>query len=275
MQDDGKLRLRNERHPLPRLLGRFLAALSLLFAFLTMAPFRQAAENGTALLAILPALALALGILLAEQPAFFPLAVVSAQSIALRWSLTAAAVFTLAGTIIFLAMLGLYRMRDGRPKLAAFFARLQPLRSVLAAFCLIAAVVMTLYQTAGYFEVAAQGAGVPALLRSYRNLGFHPNWRAVLYSTIMMVVLITWPRKAKKLSRILPPAFIGICFVTALNLLLNPNPARTTVLEFGAMGGILFARLPVAALAMVLIYSAWDAFADSLRRRKAGRNAPA
>jgi SulP family sulfate permease len=264
---ESEAHLQHEKQPLLRLLGRLLAALPLLLALFAVDPFREAAGRGGAALAVI-VIALAAGLLLAEQPAFFPLALVAAQSIALRWSLAAAAVCTAGGASVFLLLLGLYRLRFGRPKLGAFFARLRLPRSVPAVFCLAAALVMTLYQGAGYFEVSARGAGVPELLRSYRTMGFHPNWRAVLFSTVMMVVLITWPRKFKKLHRTLPAPFVGIVIVTLLNLLLNPDPARTVVRELGQAGRFAFARLPLAALAMLLIYVAWESFAATLKRPK-------
>jgi len=121
-----------------------------------------------------------------------------------------------------------------------------------------AAVMMTLYQCSGYFAVGAQGAGIPALLRSYRNLGFHPNWRTVLFSTVMLVVLIAWPRKFKSLSKVLPAGFAGVVLVTALNLLLNPVAARSTVAELPLHFLPFLRRMPISALSMLLIYTAWE-----------------
>jgi hypothetical protein len=121
-----------------------------------------------------------------------------------------------------------------------------------------AAVMMTLYQGSGYFAVGAQGAGIPALLRSYRNLGFHPNWRTVLFSTIMLVVLIAWPRKFKSLSKVLPAGFAGVVLVTALNLLLNPLAGRSTVAELPLHFLPFLRRMPISALSMLLIYTAWE-----------------
>ena len=267
--------LQHDKHPLPRLLGKLLTAVMLLLAFSMTAPFSGGAAEPAAL-AI--ALALLAGRMLTEQSgycaAYFPIALVAAQSIAFHWSLTASAICTVAGTAIFLVLLGLYRLRDGRPKLSAFFERMRPCGYALIVMLAIAAVVITLYQGMAYFEVGAKGEGVLPLLRALRMLGFHPNWRTVLYSTIMMVVLITWPRKFRRLCRVLPGAFVGICVCTLLNLALNPGPVRTTVLEMGSVGGVLFARLPISTLAMVLIYVSWEAFAEALRMlrgRKEGK----
>ncbi|MDR2647576.1 MAG: hypothetical protein LBB67_05600 [Oscillospiraceae bacterium] len=125
------------------------------------------------------------------------------------------------------------------------------------AFAVVCAVVMTLYQTAGYFAVGAQGTNVWRLLQSYGQLGFHANWRTVLFSTIMLVVLITFPRKFKRLHKIFPASLFGILLVTGLNMLLNPIPARSTVLELGH-NWLFFERTPISALSMLLIYAAWN-----------------
>jgi hypothetical protein len=136
--------------------------------------------------------------------------------------------------------------------------RLRAPRAFYPGLSLGAAAMMALYQGSGYFAVGARGAGVLALLRSYRGLGFHPNWRTVLFSTVMLVVLITWPRKFKRLSRALPSYFVGLVTVTALNYLLNPDPLRSTVAEFPAPWLPFFHRTPVSALSMALIFAAWE-----------------
>jgi len=113
------------------------------------------------------------------------------------------------------------------------------------------AVVVVVHQTAGYFDTGATGASMAELLLSYRMWGFHPNWRTVLFSTIMMVVLITWPRKFKKLHKIIPAGFVGVLLTTGLNILLYPDASRVIIPE-------LFWRIPVSSLAMLLIFTAWQ-----------------
>jgi len=136
--------------------------------------------------------------------------------------------------------------------------RFQP-KALYPCLSIGAAAVMTLYHTAGYFATGAFGYGIPALLRSYRMLGFHPNWRTVLFSTIMMVILITWPRKFPRFSKTLPSGFVGIVTVTALNLLLNPDSVRSVVAELPLAWLPFFNRMPISALSMLLIFAAWEA----------------
>ena len=151
---------------------------------------------------------------------------------------------SIVGALVFVAIAGgLFYRRAER--------KTPPPAALYPAIALGSAVVVTLHHTAGYFATGSAGIGVPALLRSYRMLGFHPNWRTVLFSTVMMVVLITWPRKFKRLSRWLPAGFIGLVAVALLNLLLNPDPARPTVAET-------ILRIPLSPLSMLLIFTAWD-----------------
>jgi|GEM_PF-1506952 len=152
----------------------------------------------------------------------------------------------------------LYAQREKSPNIRLLGDRLKPPRAFYPGLALGAALMMALYQGSGYFAVGARGAGIPELLRSYRGLGFHPNWRTVLFSTVMLVILITWPRRFKRLSRALPAGFVGLVAVTALNFLLNPDAARSMVLEFPAPWLPFFSRVPVSALSMALIYAAWE-----------------
>ncbi|MCL2531989.1 MAG: hypothetical protein FWE40_07525 [Oscillospiraceae bacterium] len=113
------------------------------------------------------------------------------------------------------------------------------------------AVRITMHQTAGYFVTGAVGASMHALLLSYRMWGFHPNWRTVLFSTVMMVVLITWPRKFPRLRRFLPAGFVGVVITILLNIFLYPDVSRVIIPE-------LFWRIPASPLAMLLIFTAWE-----------------
>ena len=161
-------------------------------------------------------------------------------------SIVAAALFVMIAA----GLLLLYASKN--EKAARMRELLAPPKALYPAITVGSAVVMTLYQCAGYFATGAQGAGMFALINSYKNLGFHPNWRTVLFSTVMMVVLITWPRKFKRLSKVLPSGFVGIVLVALLNILQYPNAAHTPVADLP------FLRLPVSALSMLLIFLAWD-----------------
>jgi len=180
------------------------------------------------------------------------------QDIALRHGGTQGIIAALLCAALVGEILLLYAQREKSPEIRLLGEKIQPPRPFYPGLALGAALMMSLYQCSGYFAVGARGAGMIELLRSYRGLGFHPNWRTVLFSTVMLVILITWPRRFKRLSRVLPAAFVGLVAVTALNFLLNPDPLRSAVLEFPLSWLPFFSRTPVSALSMVLIFAAWE-----------------
>jgi hypothetical protein len=180
---------------------------------------------GSVLLALLP------GLLLRRGGAFpvlsFSLGFVLLRELALRHGLRTAVFALLFSLPMLLFFMLLFRRQTsfwegGRTGL--WFPALLGLACGAAA-------VLTLQQGSCYFDVGAHGADFRALLGSYRSLGFHANWRTVLFSTIMLVVMITYPRKFRRLSAVLPASFFGLLLTTALNLWLNPDAARTNVPE--------------------------------------------
>lgn len=97
--------------------------------------------------------------------------------------------------------------------------------TVMLAFC------ATALFTTDYFGIGASGTTVSEILRSYRYLGFHPNWRGVLYGTITLVIMITYPRAFKKLKERLPAPAVAAAVPYILNLFLNPDPNTTYINE--------------------------------------------
>lgn len=224
-----------------KLLGGVLRLVPVLLAAGVLVPDARAALPAVCLLA--------LGMLALWFPmerAHLPLVGVSyvfLQDIALRYSFSVCIIVTAVFTVLLGGYLLLYAAKGEKftPPLPLHFA-----------VTVGAAVVMTLYQCAGYFATGAHGAGLTALLRSYRSLGFHPNWRTVLFSTIMMVVLITWPRKFPRLSGAVPSGFVGLLLVAALNIAQYWDPAHSPVADLGVL------RVPLSALSMLLIFIAWE-----------------
>lgn len=93
------------------------------------------------------------------------------------------------------------------------------------------ALTVTVLFTTVYFGIGAFGNTVPEMIRSYISLGFHPNWRGVLYGTVVMVIMITFPRKFKKFNKTVSASFIAIVFTLILNLFLNPSFMKTAINE--------------------------------------------
>ncbi len=96
---------------------------------------------------------------------------------------------------------------------------------------LATALTVTVLFTTHYFGIGAKGNTVMDMIDSYISLGFHPNWRGVLYGTIVMVIMITFPRKFKKLTKTVSAPFIAIVATLILNLFLNPTDMATAINE--------------------------------------------
>lgn len=92
---------------------------------------------------------------------------------------------------------------------------------------------VTVMLTTHYFGIGASGDTVKEMIASYLSLGFHPNWRGVLYGTVVMVIMITFPRKFKKFCEVISAPFIAIAVTLVLNLFLNPSYMPTAITEIG------------------------------------------
>ncbi len=102
---------------------------------------------------------------------------------------------------------------------------------VTSGVMLACAMTVTVMLTTHYFGIGATGNSVTEMLGSYLSLGFHPNWRGVLYGTIVMVIMITFPRKFKSLNKVIKAPFIAIAVTLILNFFLNPSDMPTAIDE--------------------------------------------
>lgn len=93
----------------------------------------------------------------------------------------------------------------------------------MASASLATAITTTVLITTDYFGIGATGYTVIKMIKSYLSLGFHPNWRTILYGTIVMVIMITFPRKFKKGMKIVSASFIAVVFCYLLNFILIPK----------------------------------------------------
>lgn len=105
------------------------------------------------------------------------------------------------------------------------------LSSIIAWITLILALVATVILTNHYFGIGASGSTAIKMLKSYRSLGFHPHFRGLLYGTITLFAMITYPFKFRKLNKKLPAEFMTLLIPLVLNLFLNPDRELTTVNE--------------------------------------------
>lgn len=110
-----------------------------------------------------------------------------------------------------------------------------PDNPVIGTIMLLCSLTVTILFTTDYFSIGATGNTNREIIESYISLGFHPNWRGVLYGTIVMVIMITFPRKFKKTTKIISAAFMALIITTTLNLFLNPSDMITSIREIGAV----------------------------------------
>lgn len=107
-------------------------------------------------------------------------------------------------------------------------------RPAISALMLATAINVTVLETTNYFGIGATGNTVGEMLESYGSLGFHANWHGVLYGTIVLVVMVTYPRKFKKLNTVVHATFVALIGTLVLNLFLNPVAEKTSINEIGA-----------------------------------------
>ncbi len=106
-------------------------------------------------------------------------------------------------------------------------------KPVAVAIMLASAISVTVLDTTLYFGIGATGNVVGEMIDSYLSLGFHPNWRDILYGTIVMVIMITYPRKFKNADNVIRAPFIGLVLALLLNFFLNPSDMITAINEIG------------------------------------------
>ena len=105
------------------------------------------------------------------------------------------------------------------------------INALIAWVTLLLALVATVILTNLYFGIGASGSTAIEMLQSYRSLGFHPHFRGLLYGTITLFAMITYPFKFRKLNKRVPAEFITLLIPFILNLFLNPQEKLTTVNE--------------------------------------------
>lgn len=108
------------------------------------------------------------------------------------------------------------------------------IKSVIAWLTLILALVATVILTNLYFGIGSTGSTAIEMLKSYRSLGFHPNFRGLLYGTVTLFAMITYPFKFRRLNKKLPAEFMTLLIPLIMNLFLNPQKDLTTVNEISS-----------------------------------------
>lgn len=103
--------------------------------------------------------------------------------------------------------------------------------AIVGAMTLSLAFSVTALLTTHYFGIGAKGFTVSEILKAYRSLGFHPNWRGVFFGTITLFSMITYPFKFKKANKFFPAEAFSLILPLILNLILNPDKNYTPINE--------------------------------------------
>lgn len=103
--------------------------------------------------------------------------------------------------------------------------------AVKSGLSLSLAFAVTALLTTHYFGIGAEGFTVIEILKTYRSLGFHPNWRGVFFGTVTLFAMITYPFKFRKANKYLPAESFSLILPLILNLILNPDKNYTPINE--------------------------------------------
>jgi len=135
--------------------------------------------------------------------------------------------------------------------------------AVITGFTSGIAIIIALGQIDNFFGVAASKGSIIEKLISYFELGFSPNWQAVLFGGIVITIMIIWP---KKWNAKFPSSLAGIIIALIINIMGDFSvvevgaiprtlfPERRLTLgsiEFGNIQELIVPAISIAALGMI------------------------
>lgn len=93
---------------------------------------------------------------------------------------------------------------------------------VITGFTSGIAIIIAMGQIDNFFGVTSEGSTNIAKLISYGQLGFRPNLYAMLFGSIVVAIMIVWP---KKWDAKVPSSLVGIIATLCISLILKKNVA--------------------------------------------------
>lgn len=134
--------------------------------------------------------------------------------------------------------------------LIAAFLKVGKVVSVLPAPVIVGftsgiAIIIALGQIDNFFGVTSVGENAIAKLASYATLGFSPNWFAVMFGVLVVLIMAFYP---KKLGAYLPASLVSIIIATALNMIFKFDVATVGEIPKSIIGA---SRLNIADFANV------------------------
>ncbi len=136
-------------------------------------------------------------------------------------------------------------------------------RPVITGFTSGIAIIIALGQIDNFFGTTSSGNSAIEKLVSYGQLGFLPSLQAVIIGSIVIAIMILWP---KKWNARVPSSLVGIVAATLVSILFNFDVATIgaipktlmpetrlsmSSIDFSALPSLITPAVTVAALAMV------------------------
>lgn len=103
---------------------------------------------------------------------------------------------------------------------------------VITGFTSGIAVIIALGQIDNFFGTVSEGENAIEKLVSYGRLGFSPDWTAVLFGGIVVVIMLLYP---KKLQQYVPSSLAAIIVTLIINMIMFPDAASAGAPEVGAI----------------------------------------
>ena len=144
--------------------------------------------------------------------------------------------------MISISLAGLIMVIISRFHLSRKLIRISPV--AVGAISFAVAIVLCIIEVNFYFGIGIPQGTALFSLAAYKSFGFHANWRGVLFGTIALVIMITYPIKFKKFSKKVPEPFVALVLCLLLNIfLLNPEKTHTYIDEIGNISSNLIMSL--------------------------------
>ena len=103
---------------------------------------------------------------------------------------------------------------------------------VITGFTSGISVIIALGQIDNFFGTHSAGSSAVEKIISYFTLGFSPDWWAVGFGVLTVLIMVFYP---KKLDKYCPASLAAIIVTVALNFVLNPDSASSRLAEVGAI----------------------------------------
>ena len=169
--------------------------------------------------------------------------------------------YQLQGVFIVSLMAGIMLLIAGICKLGKIISIIP--MPVITGFTSGIAIIIALGQIDNFFGTHSEGESAIQKLISYGELGFSPNWQAVIVGLIVVAVMILWP---KKWNAKVPSSLIGIIVAAIISSLAGFEVAQVgaiprtlfpetrldlTAIDFSAIPSLISPAITIAALGMI------------------------